>query len=147
MTSDLPRGIRDNNPGNLHHSADEWQGQASEQTDPDYIVFTSSIWGIRALARTLLTYYRVHGLNTVRGIVNRWAPPSAGNDTPSYVADVAKRAGIAVTDNPIKVDDPGLLARLCAAIIAHENGNFAYPLSEISEAVTEALESETKHGP
>lgn len=142
--SELPRGIRDNNPGNLKHSGTEWEGEAPEQLDPDYVTFTSSIWGIRALARTLLTYYRRHGLNTVRGIINRWAPQSDGNDTPAYVSDVAKRAGIAITDSPIKVDDPGLLARLCAAIIAHENGDFAYDPEEVSEAVTKALGTESK---
>lgn len=144
MTRDLPRGVRLNNPGNIKHSPTVWDGQTSDQPDPDFVDFSASIWGIRALARTLLVYYRRHGLNTVRGIINRWAPPGAGNNTPAYVADVVKRAGLGVSDNPIKVDDPGLLGRLCIAIIAHENDDFAYDPTEIAAAVKAALDTESQ---
>ena len=30
-----PRGIRNNNPGNLRRSKDNWRGLSPEQTDPD----------------------------------------------------------------------------------------------------------------
>ena len=53
--SAMPRGIRNHNPGNLRKSNDPWQGLAPDQTDPDFLQFESSKWGIRALARTLIS--------------------------------------------------------------------------------------------
>ena len=50
------RGIRNNNPGNIDRNATKWQGMADKQDDPRFIVFTSPQYGIRAMARVLLTY-------------------------------------------------------------------------------------------
>lgn len=133
----LPRGLRLNNPGNIRRSSIAWKGQA-QPTDPDFVSFTSSHYGLRALALELLSYYRYHGLNTVRGLINRWAPPTDDNDTPAYVLDVAQRCGVK-SDAPIKVDDPVMLARLCAAVTHHENGQQPYPSVTIANAVDDAL--------
>lgn len=48
-----PRGIRNNNPGNIRRSSDPWQGLAKEQIDREFFKFKSSVYGIRALARLL----------------------------------------------------------------------------------------------
>ena len=88
----VPRGIRLNNPGNIKHG-DDWQGMSAEQADPDFITFISPVWGIRAMARTLTTYSTSYGLNTVEGIIGRWAPESE-NDTASYIAHVASALGV-----------------------------------------------------
>ena len=69
----LPRGIRNHNPGNLE-KGDPWQGLADDQSaDPRFAVFEAPEWGIRAIARLLITYRDKHGVNTVNGVVNRWA--------------------------------------------------------------------------
>lgn len=34
-----PRGIRNNNPGNLRRTKDPWQGLAETQTDLEFFVF------------------------------------------------------------------------------------------------------------
>ena len=65
-----PRGIRNNNPGNLRQG-DDWQGLADPQIDKEFCVFQSSLWGIRALARVLLNYQRKHQLHTVTQIISR----------------------------------------------------------------------------
>jgi len=54
-TEKLPRGIRNKNPGNIKLGTD-WDGLASEQSDPVFCVFNESVWGIRALMRILLVY-------------------------------------------------------------------------------------------
>lgn len=120
-TTTLPRGIRNANPGNIRHG-DQWQGMAkkSEQKDSAFVTFTSPTWGIRALARTLISYKDKHGLNTVRGIIGRWAPP-VENDTGAYVNQVAKAMGVGA-DRQIDVYQYEVMRPLVEAIIRHENG-------------------------
>ena len=128
-TNGPPRGIRNNNPGNLRRSKDPWQGLASEQTDPDFFQFVSSKWGIRALARTLIAYQDKDGRNTVNKIIDRWAPPTENNPT-AYVQAVAAGVGVAA-DDEIDVHDYLVLRPLTLAIIRHENGQQPYTDAEI----------------
>lgn len=127
------RGLRNNNPGNLRRGSGPWLGEASAQTDPDFVVFEAPVFGLRALARTLINYQRIHGLRTLREILTRWAPPLE-NDTAAYVADAAARCGVGA-DAPISLDDPSRLAPLVEAIVRHENGVQPYSAAEISEAL------------
>lgn len=117
--SKTPRGVRNNNPGNIRHG-DPWQGLAKGQTDPAFATFQSAAYGIRALARTLITYQDRYGLNTVRGIITRWAPP-VENDTEAYVQGVAEQVGVK-PDAQIDVQTYMTLRPLVEAIIRHENG-------------------------
>ncbi len=137
--STTPRGIRNANPGNIDRNATKWQGMAADQSgDPRFVVFTEPKWGLRALAKVLLTYYRTHKLDTPMAIVNRWAPPSE-NDTLAYAGQIAKALGVARGER-INVEDPAVLAPLVKAIVQHENGQQPYPDDLIAEAVRLALE-------
>ena len=69
-------GIRNTKPGNIRHSNIHWQGQSSQQTDPAFVQFISPEYGIRALSRLLDTYSTKYNLNTVKGIIVRYAPSS-----------------------------------------------------------------------
>ncbi|TNF65643.1 hypothetical protein FBF48_10395 [Streptococcus salivarius] len=136
MTKLLPRGIRNNNPGNIRHG-DQWQGMAkpSAQTDRDFVVFTSATWGIRAIARLLIAYKDKHDLRTVSQIIGRWAPPNE-NNTQAYINQVAKLVGVSA-NAPIDVYDFDVMRPIVEAIIRHENGNPAdfgrKPLKTINE--------------
>ena len=124
-----PRGIRNNNPGNIERNATRWAGMTAEQTDPRFVVFTSPEYGFRALARTLLTYQRKYGLLSIEDMIGRWAPPNE-NDTGAYVAAVASAVGVE-PDAPIDLANcTRLFVRLLRAICVHENGMCPY-----SEAV------------
>lgn len=125
------RGIRNNNPGNIRHSRDRWQGMRAEQTDPDFVQFVAPEWGIRALARLLLNYQTVHGLRTVRQLINRYAPP-AENDTGAYVRHVAAALGVD-PDESIAVRDH--LRPLVETIIRHENGLQPYAAVTITRGL------------
>lgn len=129
----VSHGIHNNNPGNLRRSKDPWQGLAKEQTDQKYFIFSSPIYGIRALARTLITYQDEHGLRTVEQIITRWAPASE-NNTAAYIASVAKETGFK-TDQPLNMHDYGFLKPLVAAIIKHENGQQPYTATQIDKAL------------
>lgn len=135
LDTSLPRGIRNNNPGNIRKSADAWQGLAPQQTDSAFFQFTSPLYGIRALAKVLKNYRDLYGLYTVRGIVNRWAPPKE-NNTSAYVNAVANAMGVS-PDAPLTWDR-GALRELVAAIIHHENGQQPYSADLIDKALTAA---------
>jgi hypothetical protein len=123
--SDFPLGLRSNNPGNLRHSAQfTWLGEVGVNAS-GFCVFDTLENGIRALAKNLLSYFHQHGLDTVTGIIHRWAPPSE-NDTEAYVKSVAGSLGV-TPDRVINLDDVSTLASLVAAIARHENG--AQPIS------------------
>lgn len=128
-----PHGIRNNNPGNLRRSKDPWQGLAEQQSDPNYFVFASPIYGIRALARTLISYQDEHDLRTVGQIINRWAPANE-NDTAAYISDVAEDTGFGA-DQPLNMHDYGSLKPLVTAIIKHENGQQPYTAAQTDKAL------------
>lgn len=116
----LPRGIRNNNPGNIRRTDVQWEGLAEDQPDGEFFAFESPEYGVRAMARVLRSYQRRHQLETIEQIVNRWAPPSE-NDTASYVQHVSQRLGIP-PDSPLDLEDDHLLARLIQVMLRHENG-------------------------
>lgn len=126
------RGERNNNPGNIRISSAPWQGKV-DGVDPAFETFTDPQAGIRALARVLKNYQAVHGLDTVRGIIGRWAPPTE-NNTAAYVQSVAGALGVA-PDDRINLQDAATLEKLTAAIIRHENGRLIYSAADIAAAV------------
>lgn len=117
----LPRGIRNNNPGNIRLSKTIWQGQkAPPQSDQIFIEFTAPVYGLRALMKLLLTYHLKHGLDTVECMINRYAPPYE-NATDRYIYSVAKAMGIKRTEKIDLTSVPVLIA-ITRAIVLHENG-------------------------
>jgi hypothetical protein len=132
MTS---RGIRNANPCNIDRDPNtQWQGAAEDQsTGPRFVVFTDPKWGIRAAARLLINYQTQHGLSTIRGMINRWAPPGE-NNTSAYVTAVASAVGVS-PDAQINVDDEATMTAMVRAIILHENGSDPYPDSVIAEGI------------
>lgn len=134
----MTRGERNNNPGNIDRNATKWQGMAHDQSgDPRFVVFTSAEFGIRALAKVLLSYSRDHHLNTVRGIINRWAPP-VENNTDSYVDAVCRQCSVD-PDDIVNPENDACLEMLVRAIIKHENGEVIYDDATIMRGVEMAL--------
>lgn len=116
----LPRGIRNNNPGNIRLNHIRWQGQKPVQSDADFVEFITPADGLRALMKVLLTYQRKYGLDTVESIINRYAPPHE-NATDHYIHHVCKKLGVRRRD-VISLENRALLTLLAKAIIRHENG-------------------------
>lgn len=134
------RGIRNNNPGNIDHSAaNPWQGElpVDPLIEKRFCRFDTPENGIRALCKVLLSYQRKYGLKTIEAIINRWAPP-VENDTKSYIASVE-----ILTGTPAGADvDLGRLSLLKAvakAIIHHENAGYEYPDAVLAEGARRAL--------
>lgn len=116
----LPRGIRNNNPGNIRLSPTRWQGQRKFQFDPAFVEFDDPVMGLRALMRLLLTYHGKYGLDTVESMINRYAPPHE-NATDAYIHQVARALGVARRAR-IDVTQPDVLLTLARGITRHENG-------------------------
>lgn len=116
----IPRGIRNNNPGNIRLSPARWRGQKPAQGDPAFVEFETPVLGLRALMILLLTYYRRYGLDTVDSIINRYAPPHE-NATDHYAYAVARRMGVR-RQQRLHLPDPETLVSLARAIVRHENG-------------------------
>jgi hypothetical protein len=124
MSSD-PRGIRNNNPGNIRRSSTLWAGQQlGDGGDSQFVTFTEPAYGIRAICKTLMTYQSVHNLYTVSAVIARWAPPLE-NDTASYVDSVCHAVGIGPHDH-IDLTQGDNMKKVVCAIIRHENGQMPY---------------------
>lgn len=140
--SPLKRGIRNNNPGNIDRQPGvRWQGQSADQSsDSRFVVFDAPQYGIRAIARTLITYQdkrRARNgsrIDSVAEIIDRWAPP-AENNTSAYQRQVAKALGKAVDDETVDVYDYATMCALVMAIIRHENGLMPYSADVIERGL------------
>lgn len=134
MNHQLPRGIRNNNPGNIRHGANWLRlNPNGRNIDSAFCVFTTPVYGIRALAKVLVNYKRIHGLNTVRQIVSRYAPPNE-NQTTAYIQSVAKQLGV-YPDTVIDIEERGVLTVFIKAVIRMENGIQPYSDELIQQGI------------
>ena len=115
-----PRGIRNNNPGNIRTTKDKWQGLRVVQTDKEFFQFEEMKWGYRALIRTLQNYRRRHGCRTIADFISRWAP-ACENNTSAYIKSVCYQLGVPSVYVP-DVEDKDTMCAFAAAISKHENG-------------------------
>lgn len=134
MEQKLPRGIRNNNPRNIRWG-DNWQGlkQDGKQQDPSFCVFTNAVYGIRALAKILINYKKLYGLKTIRSIISRYAPPNE-NQTQVYIQSVSKQIG-RYPDEPIDIEERGILTVFIKAIVRIENGIQPYKDETIQKGI------------
>lgn len=128
------RGIRNKNPGNLRHGS-KWKGRCKEQTDKSFIQFESFVYGIRALMKTLKTYFRKYHLTTIEQIIHRWAPTNE-NDTDAYIKFVCEQLNCQ-PDEDINLNDKDVMIALAKAIALYENDDDALLIPE--ECYTEAF--------
>jgi len=124
-----PRGVRNNNPGNIQRGPTAWNGEV-QGTDPRYASFESPEAGIRAMGILLQSYQDRHGLNTVSDIISRWAPATE-NDTAAYSLQVAKAMNVQ-PGAPIDLHDSKTLTGLVKAMIQVENGKQPYTDQQIA---------------
>ena len=89
----MSRGLRNNNPGNIRRSRVRYKGEVRPSRDPDFKEFSSMAYGYRAVFVLLDTYRSRYGLNTIRQMLNRYAPPTE-NFTEGYVRFVADYSGV-----------------------------------------------------
>lgn len=137
------RAFRNNNPGNINAGA-KWQGLCprakmtpEQAAETRFCVFSYPVWGFRALGIILHQYQQAHKLNTIRQIVNRWAPPGE-NDTGAYVHAVAVQMGID-PDAPLDLSNESELASLAKSISVHECGGWLFTDQDLNQGISMSL--------
>lgn len=118
----LPRGIRNNNPGNIRNNPNnKWQGLVGRDGEAinSMCKFDTPESGIRALAR-IIGNDLLFG-KTLRATISEWAP-SSENDTGAYVRAVSSQTGLPADLVFNKAYIMAHLPDVINAIIDHENG-------------------------
>jgi hypothetical protein len=95
-----------------------WEGEAPEDWDPEFEEFTEMVYGVRAVAKILITYRDKHKLKNPGQVISRWAPKEDGNDTAAYIRHVEKLVDRKYWDMQSKA----ALEEYVRAICTHENG-------------------------
>jgi len=133
------RGIRNHNPGNIR-IGDDWRGLAewadmtqSQKNEKSFCVFIAPVYGIRALCKLLLNYQLRYSLDTVRLMIDRYAP-SSENNTSAYVDHVCLLTGFGM-DESIDLREPRKMHKMLAAIITHENGTNPYSPEDVEDGM------------
>lgn len=114
-----PRGIRNNNPGNLNFAG---QAGAQKEEGPNgrFAVFQSMTAGVAALYRQI-QLYAARGINTISKIVNKYAPAADNNDVGAYIKALMGATGKDANE-ALDTSDTQTMMSLLRGIINHENG-------------------------
>lgn len=115
-----PRGVRNNNFGNIEDGPFAQGLPGYRGSDGRFAVFETPQHGMDAMDRLLASYGR-RGLNTVDGIINRWAPPSDGNPVSEYAKSVAAKTGF-VPGQAVDMSDPATRQKIAEAMAEFETG-------------------------
>jgi len=132
--SNVPRGLRINNPLNIRRTGVVWRGQTLDQPDEAFVSFKTPEFGIRAACR-ILTHYQMSGIKTIKDMIARWAPPSE-NQTDIYAETVAKACGCHVDDI---IDIVKSLHLIVPAMIHVEQGQQPFSDAVIKTGIEDAL--------
>ena len=135
-----------NNPGNLRPV-----GSSS-----GFQQFATPEEGISAADKNLQAYGK-KGVNTLRGVISRWAPPSE-NDTETYINTVAKKIGLD-PDAKIDLNNPVQRHIISGAMFTVEKGSknlfkteehpdvsFFKPLAKSEPVVEKPIEDKAAFG-
>lgn len=114
-----PRGLRNNNPGNLRRSGTRFLGEVTPSQDPEFKQFRTMAWGYRAMFVVLYTYCK-RGLRAIRPLIAHYAPP-VENDTAAYIRAVSAGSGLD-PDAPVDPLDGRMMIPIVAAMSGVENG-------------------------
>lgn len=122
------RGIRNNNPGNIRRSSNNWEGKVpfSQSTDRSFEQFISMEYGLRALMKNAITWIN-RGANTPEKLIHKWAPPHE-NNTANFVKSVAK--ALKISEKTVIIPTKENLIALAKVIALNENGAEAQKITE-----------------
>lgn len=121
----LPRGLRNNNPGNLVDNAWTQGLPGYAGSDGRFAVFETPGAGAAAMDKNLQSY-AAKGIQTPLQLSSKWAPAGDGGNNPTaYAGIIAKAVGVGIND-PIDLNDPGVRQQVASAITQVENGTGAH---------------------
>ena len=115
-----PRGMRNNNPGNIEDGSFARSQPGYKGSDGRFATFETPEAGANA-SGNLLGAYGAKGIDTLSGIINRWAPAADNNNTNAYIAAVSKMTGLDPNQH-LDMTDPAVRTKVASAIHQYENG-------------------------
>jgi hypothetical protein len=117
----LPRGLRNNNPGNIEDGPLAKSLPGYKGSDGRFAIFETPEHGLGAMD-ALLTSYGRRGLKTVGEVIGRWAPKTDGNNVDTYSRFVSPTGD---PNAPIDLSDPAQRKQLIGKMAIFENGMHA----------------------
>lgn len=95
--SNAPRGIRNNNPGNLIYTNIKWNGKLPKNQNKDrrFEMFIAPVYGVRAMIKDL-KHDIEKGKSTVPQVIEEYAPRFE-NNTDAYINTVCKNLKVSKT--------------------------------------------------
>ena len=131
------RGLRNNNPGNIEHSAIEWQGLAPS-ADNRFATFSTPQLGVRAMATNIRTKVD-RGVDTIAKLIEAWSPSADPTNPPgstvSYINHIAKQTGWG-KDDALDLNDTGNMFKLVKAMSIHENAGKTFSDNILREGIS-----------
>ena len=126
-SSQIPRGVRNNNFGNVKYRAEnKWRGKVpySENTDKVFEQFKTPEYGARAQMILIRNKFN-SGLNTIDKIISEYAPPvdlqlGVKNNTAEYINYVSDFLDYD-SDQNIDLNDGDMLKNMAYAMGLFEN--------------------------
>lgn len=134
-----PRGVRNNNPGNIkYYSSNAWQGKipAAQNTEerrldgtPLFEQYVSWMYGVRAMIYLLKISYLPGPRNTIKKVLEEWAPDYSSGYLSFLVNKVGKGENEVISPN-----DEQTIKKLVQAIARFENDR----KTTVQEVITDA---------
>lgn len=124
MATGVPRGIRNNNPGNMRISNNPWQGKIGN--DGAFEIFDTMANGLRANMINLYSRAVSVGAgpwDTIGQVIAEWAPASE-NNVEAYIRFVEQETGYS-RNTILNPRNSYQMAAILRAITLHENGRAA----------------------
>ncbi|CAI1223475.1 hypothetical protein [Serratia proteamaculans] len=143
QSANSPRGIRNNNPGNLNYVG---QSGASKEGGENgrFAVFGSMTDGIAALYKQIQLYFK-RGTDTISEIVNKYAPASDNNNVMAYINSLVKSTGKGANES-LSSADMSTIFNLLKGIISHENGKGYVSDDEIMRGIQVGAKASMQRG-
>lgn len=120
MVKSKPRGLRNNNPGNIRQSSVRYTGEVQPSKDGAFKQFQSMEYGYRAMFVLLHTYARKYGIDTIEKMISRYAPANE-NHTQAYIDAVSEWSGVPATSH-LTTTNAEVMIPIVAAMSRVENG-------------------------
>lgn len=128
MAKCKPRGLRNNNPGNIRQNSIRYSGEVQPSKDAAFKQFQSMAYGYRAMFVVLHTYARKYGIDTIERMISRYAPANE-NHTQAYIDAVSAESGVSATSH-LTSTNADVMIPIVAAMSRVENGEPAV-MSEV----------------
>lgn len=134
----IPFGLLNNNPGNVEFRNQE--GAKLYQPNPNkkgrFAIFPTQEEGLYQIGRQL-QLYDSRGDNTIRKMINKYAP-STENNTAGYIDGIVKQSGYDA-DKQVDMTDVKLVSALIRGIVRAEVGTAPYTDKQYEEAALRSI--------